>query len=190
MTTIGLPTLERIIADTTEGNATRRTKELAAVDSIEPPRMAMPSSPKSHMAVLRQALEADVVWDEIVALERLDDPGEMVYDFTVPGNDSFMVDCGILVHNTLNSVHYDEELLLSVDGELKRVKIGGFTHNVLDEAAPDAVEDHPREPSRGSVGFAVNRLQALDQAGRAAGHRPALHSLRQLCGSLYRIGWF
>jgi ATP-dependent Clp protease ATP-binding subunit ClpC len=32
----------------------------------------------------------------------LEDPMEMVYDFTVPGNDSFMVDCNVLVHNTLN----------------------------------------------------------------------------------------
>jgi hypothetical protein len=62
-----------------------------------------------------------------------------------------MVDCGILVHNTLNSVHYDEELLLSVDGELKRVKIGEFTHNVLDEAAPNAVEDHPKDTKLGWI---------------------------------------
>jgi len=57
------------------------------------------------MPVLRSALDADVVWDEIVEIERLPDPGEMVYDFTVPGNDSFMVDCGVLVHNTLNTFH-------------------------------------------------------------------------------------
>lgn len=48
----------------------------------------------------------DVVWDPIVEIEVLPDPGEMVYDFTVPGNDSFMVDCGILVHNTLNTFHF------------------------------------------------------------------------------------
>ena len=57
------------------------------------------------LPVLRRALDADVVWDEIVEIERLPDPGEMVYDFTVPGNDSFMVDCGVLVHNTLNTFH-------------------------------------------------------------------------------------
>ena len=57
------------------------------------------------LPALRSALEADVVWDEIVEIERLPDPGEMVYDFTVPGNDSFMVDCGVLVHNTLNTFH-------------------------------------------------------------------------------------
>ena len=57
------------------------------------------------LLILKRALDADVVWDEIVEIERLPDPGEMVYDFTVPGNDSFMVDCGVLVHNTLNTFH-------------------------------------------------------------------------------------
>lgn len=56
--------------------------------------------------ILCQAAYSDVVWDEIVSLEYLDDPKEYVYDFTVPGNDSFMVDCGVLVHNTLNTFHH------------------------------------------------------------------------------------
>lgn len=54
---------------------------------------------------LEQAYKSDVVWDEIVELRLIDDPKEYVYDFTVPGNDTFMVDCGILVHNTLKSFH-------------------------------------------------------------------------------------
>ena len=76
--------------------------ELAALDDVR----------DDKLPALRTALDADVVWDEIVELERLPDPGEMVYDFTVPGNDSFMVDCGVLVHNTLNSVAHGTELLL------------------------------------------------------------------------------
>lgn len=54
---------------------------------------------------LESAVNADVVWDEIVELVYLDDPKEYVYDFTVPGNDSFMVDDCIMVHNTLNTFH-------------------------------------------------------------------------------------
>lgn len=54
---------------------------------------------------LVDAYHANVYWDEIVDLEYLDDPQDFVYDFTVPGNDSFMVDCGVLVHNTLNTFH-------------------------------------------------------------------------------------
>ena len=60
---------------------------------------------KQGIATLKSAAYSDVVWDEIVGLEYLDDPKEFVYDFTVPGNDSFMVDDAILVHNTLNTFH-------------------------------------------------------------------------------------
>ncbi len=59
-----------------------------------------------ELNTLKQAAYSDVVWDEIMSLEILDDPNEYVYDFTVPGNQSFMVDCGVLVHNTLNTFHY------------------------------------------------------------------------------------
>ena len=60
---------------------------------------------EANMDLLRSALAADVLWDEIVELNEYVDPKEFVYDFTVPGNDSFMVDCNVLVHNTLNTFH-------------------------------------------------------------------------------------
>ena len=56
--------------------------------------------------LLKQAVNSNVIWDEIIKLEYSDDPNEYVYDFTVPGNDSFMIDTGILVHNTLNTFHF------------------------------------------------------------------------------------
>ena len=60
---------------------------------------------QENMQLLESALRADVFWDEITELIYHEDPKEFVYDFTVPGNDSFMVDCNILVHNTLNTFH-------------------------------------------------------------------------------------
>jgi DNA-directed RNA polymerase beta' subunit len=63
------------------------------------------SDAKQMIAALKSAAYSDVVWDEITSLEYLEDPKEFVYDFTVPGNDSFMVDDAILVHNTLNTFH-------------------------------------------------------------------------------------
>jgi DNA-directed RNA polymerase II subunit RPB1 len=57
-------------------------------------------------SIIEDKYEIDIVWDEIVKIEYLDDPNEYVYDFTVPGNDNFMVDNGILVHNTLNTFHF------------------------------------------------------------------------------------
>jgi DNA-directed RNA polymerase subunit A" len=60
---------------------------------------------RANLAILESAVKSDVIWDEIMELEVLPDPHEMVYDFTVPGNDSFMVDDNIFVHNTLNTFH-------------------------------------------------------------------------------------
>jgi DNA-directed RNA polymerase beta' subunit len=91
--------------------------------------------------LLKQAVNSNVIWDEIVRLEYLDDPKEFVYDFTVPGNDSFMIDTGILVHNTLNSVAYDTELLIKVDEQIKIVKIGDYIDNYIPIA--EKTEDHP-----------------------------------------------
>ena len=59
----------------------------------------------SNIEILRAAAYCDVLWDEIVELKYIDDPKTYVYDFTVPGNDSFMVDDSIIVHNTLNTFH-------------------------------------------------------------------------------------
>lgn len=58
-----------------------------------------------NIEILKQAAYSNVIWDEIIQLDILDDPKEYVYDFTVPGNDTFMVDHGVLLHNTLNTFH-------------------------------------------------------------------------------------
>ena len=59
----------------------------------------------NKLRILKQAANSDVLWDEIVNLEYINDYKDYVYDFTVPGNDSFMVDNGVLVHNTLKAFH-------------------------------------------------------------------------------------
>ena len=40
---------------------------------------------------------------KITSVDILEDPKEYVYDFTVPGNQTFMNDWGVLTHNTLNT---------------------------------------------------------------------------------------
>ena len=60
-----------------------------------------------ELNILRQALNSDIIWDEIVDINvYTPDQSEYVYDFTVPGNETFMVDSGIVVHNTLNTKHF------------------------------------------------------------------------------------
>jgi DNA-directed RNA polymerase II subunit RPB1 len=89
---IGRRTLTRYVSDFKEMMANQVDKEVK--DIVE-----------ENIKILESALNADVVWDEIVELIYHEDPKEYVYDFTVPGNDSFMVDCNVLVHNTLNTFH-------------------------------------------------------------------------------------
>ena len=61
---------------------------------------------KFDVSLLEQACNSDVMWDEIISLEVIEAPDEFVYDFTVPGNETFALLSGILVHNTLSQFHY------------------------------------------------------------------------------------
>ena len=60
---------------------------------------------KIDLRLIDQAINSDVIWDEIVEIEIIDDPKELVYDFGVEGNHTFMIQNGIFVHNTLNFFH-------------------------------------------------------------------------------------
>jgi DNA-directed RNA polymerase beta' subunit len=60
-----------------------------------------------EITILNQAVNSNVIWDEIINIYiYTPDQTEYVYDFTVPGNQTFMVDTGIIVHNTLNTKHF------------------------------------------------------------------------------------
>ena len=93
---IGRETLERYVLEFEE-----KFHELEASGTKWEGRMKV----ETNLSLLTSAIDANVLWDEIVELNEYDDPKEYVYDFTVPGNDSFMVDCNVLVHNTLNTFH-------------------------------------------------------------------------------------
>jgi DNA-directed RNA polymerase beta' subunit len=61
----------------------------------------------NELVILKQAANSNVIWDEIVNIEIIKgQPNEYVYDFTVPANQTFMMDSGIIVHNTLNTFHF------------------------------------------------------------------------------------
>ncbi len=61
---------------------------------------------QDNLLILKQALNSNVIWDEVIKIEIYTPPqDEYVYDFTVPENQTFMTDNGIIVHNTLNTKH-------------------------------------------------------------------------------------
>jgi DNA-directed RNA polymerase II subunit RPB1 len=60
---------------------------------------------ESDIEYLKMISEGEVIWDEITEITEIDDPNEYVYDFTIPNNETFMVNDGVIVHNTLNTFH-------------------------------------------------------------------------------------
>ena len=101
---------------------------------------------KLKVGLIEQAVNSDVIWDEIVSIDYYDgDELEYVYDFTVPNAESFMVDNGIMVHNTLNSVSWDTEIMLKVDDELVKTKIGAWIDGRIENAEEQNVEKHPHD---------------------------------------------
>lgn len=101
---------------------------------------------KLKIGLIEQAVYSDVIWDEIISIDYYDgDELEYVYDFTVPNAESFMVDNGIMVHNTLNSVSWDTEIMLKVDDELVRTKIGAWIDGRIENADEQNVEKHPHD---------------------------------------------
>jgi DNA-directed RNA polymerase beta' subunit len=62
---------------------------------------------QDEIKLLEQAVNSNIIWDEIINIEiYTPDQNEYVYDFTVPGNQTFMENNGIIVHNTLNTFHF------------------------------------------------------------------------------------
>ena len=87
-----------------------------------------------ELNVLRQAINADVIWDEIVNIEisTPEDQNMFVYDFTVPGNQTFMTDYGVIVHNTLNSVTYETPIIVrNREGKIVKKQIGDFIESKI-----------------------------------------------------------
>jgi len=62
---------------------------------------------QNELKIIEQSINGNVIWDEIVKIEiYTPDQKNFVYDFTVPGNQTFMTDYGVIVHNTLNTFHF------------------------------------------------------------------------------------
>jgi len=62
---------------------------------------------KNEYKSIRCSVNSTIVWDPIKRIEYYyEDEDKYVYDFTVPNNQTFMIDNGIYCHNTLNTKHH------------------------------------------------------------------------------------
>ncbi len=59
-----------------------------------------------ELGLLKQIYDSDVVWDEIISITRVSPTSQNVYDFTVPGTESFTTFDGIVTHNTMRTYHF------------------------------------------------------------------------------------
>jgi len=81
-----------------------------------------------ELKIIEQAINSNIVWDEIVKIEYYTpDQTNYVYDFTIPGNQTFMTDYGVIVHNTLNSVTFETPIIVrNREGKIQKIEIGEF----------------------------------------------------------------
>ncbi|MGQ0796806.1 MAG: DNA-directed RNA polymerase subunit A'' [Methanobacteriota archaeon] len=61
---------------------------------------------REELRILRALLDEDVLWDEVLEIERVDPPAEPVYDLSVPGLETFTTAEGVVTHNTMRTFHY------------------------------------------------------------------------------------
>jgi len=90
----------------------------------------------NELTLIQQAVTSNVVWDEIINIEYYTPSQDnYVYDFTVPLNQTFMTDYGVIVHNTLNSVTYETPIIVrDSTGTIQKVEIGEFIENKINIA--------------------------------------------------------
>jgi DNA-directed RNA polymerase beta' subunit len=122
---------------------------------------------EEKLVLLEQAYNADVIWDEITKIEYYDGADdEYVYDFTIPGTESFMVDDGIYVHNTLNSVEWNTEIVIDEDGVLVKKRIGEWIDERIATAKAENLENHENDTVLEYVRDKKVRIEACTMDGK------------------------
>jgi DNA-directed RNA polymerase beta' subunit len=92
---------------------------------------------KKELSVLKQAANSHVIWDEVTDIEIYNiGENDYVYDFTVPANQTFMTDYGIIVHNTLNTKHASGASSKNVSANLGVPHIEELIHYSKDIKTP------------------------------------------------------
>jgi DNA-directed RNA polymerase beta' subunit len=67
---------------------------------------------------------------------------------------------------TLNSVHYDTDMLLRIDGQLQRVKIGEYIEKQIASTPHHDIEQHPNDTWLGWIKNQIVEVPSCDKQGR------------------------
>ncbi len=61
---------------------------------------------KNEISLMKQMAYSDVVWDEIIKIEKVKPSSKYVYDLTVGGTETFTTFEGVVTHNTMRTYHF------------------------------------------------------------------------------------
>ena len=90
---------------------------------------------------LTEIANGDVIWDKIQEIIEIEDPKEYVYDFTVPNNETFMIANQIIVHNTLNSVDWEDKIMYQTNDNITiNEPIGYMIDKLLNERKTNVIK--------------------------------------------------
>lgn len=59
-----------------------------------------------ELSILKQMYHSDVIWDEIISIEKIKPSNDYVYDLTVEGTETFTTFEGVVTHNTMRTYHF------------------------------------------------------------------------------------
>ncbi|MBI2676078.1 MAG: DNA-directed RNA polymerase subunit A'' [Candidatus Aenigmarchaeota archaeon] len=96
----------RYVNSCTKRQKIGRTALLRHIERFKRASMEKSIDIEKELAVLKRMHESDVVWDEIVSIGRMRPSSSYVYDFSVPGTESFTTFDGIVTHNTMRTYHF------------------------------------------------------------------------------------
>ncbi len=101
---LGLPS--RYVNSATKRQKVGREALLRHIEKFEKISGEKSIDIKNELEMLKRMHSSDIVWDEIVSVSRVKPSRQCVYDFTVPGTESFTTFDGIVTHNTMRTYHF------------------------------------------------------------------------------------
>ncbi|MFH0869041.1 MAG: DNA-directed RNA polymerase subunit A'' [archaeon] len=116
---LGMPT--RLVNNFTKRQKIGRSTLQKYIPLFESLAATKDVSIQQELSIMRRASESDVIWDEIESTEYVKSPHLNVYDFTVPGSETFTTFDGIITHNTMRTHHMAGVSELNVTLGLPRI---------------------------------------------------------------------
>ena len=116
---LGTPT--RLVNNFTKRQKIGRSTLRKYISSFESIAATKDADIRQELSIMRRAAESDVVWDEIESIEYVGPSHGNVYDFTVPGSETFTTFDGLVTHNTMRTHHFVGVAELNVTLGLPRI---------------------------------------------------------------------